>query len=158
MYAVIEKARLRFSETRMKTVVAVLCCLCSFTFHLRADDKPLVAPRPSKDADAIARGAQGAGVFVLTIDKPSGRVKCVTVERSTRNVLLDADTINTLLQWRFQPNKESSVTIPIMFTRNSPTANYPVGDVPFKYGRRLPGCFTAPITRGVLWQRCFGYY
>ena len=89
---------------------------------LRADEKPLSAPRPTKDAMASKNHAQGAGIFEMMVDKPSGKVQVVYVRSSTKNLFLDADVINTFLQWRFTPNKQSSVPIVVTFTGDNDTA------------------------------------
>jgi hypothetical protein len=128
---------------------------------LRADDKPLAAPRPTKDPEASKKHAQGSGVFVMTINKPSGKVTCVGVRSSTGNVFLDVDVINTLLQWRFKSNvtghpctsctaTESEISLPVTFTADSDAAVYPVGRAPSHRG--IPGCFSGPLTPGKLNQ------
>jgi hypothetical protein len=53
---------------------------------LYADEKPLFAPRPAKDSVASKNRAQGAGIFEMNIEKPSGKVKEVYVRSSTKNV------------------------------------------------------------------------
>jgi TonB family protein len=125
---------------------------------LYADDKPLFAPRPVKNATASKQHCQGAGIFEMVVDKPSGKVKEVFVRSSTNNVLLDADVINTLLQWRFQPNSESSIRIPVAFTADNDTAFYPVGQAARITNRGLPYPFKASITPGKLWQWFSEFY
>jgi len=49
-----------------------------------ADDKPLFAPRPTKDPVASKKHAQGAGIFEMIVDKPSGKVQEVWVRSSTK--------------------------------------------------------------------------
>ena len=94
---------------------------------LRADDKPLFAPGPTKDPMASKKHCQGAGTFEMIVDKPSGKVKGVFVRSSTNDVFLDADVVNTFLQWRFKPNTQSSVKIVVAFTAENDAAFYPVG-------------------------------
>jgi len=94
---------------------------------LRADDKPLFAPRPSKDPMASKKHCQGAGIFEMIVDKPSGKVKTVFIRSSTNDVFLDADVVNTFLQWRFKPNTQSSIKIVVAFTAEKEAAFYPVG-------------------------------
>lgn len=53
---------------------------------LLADDKPLFAPRPKKDPIARKKHCQGAGIFQMAVDKPSGKVKAVLVGSSTKTV------------------------------------------------------------------------
>jgi hypothetical protein len=69
---------------------------------LRADDKPLFAPRPTKDPIASKKHCQGAGIFQMAVDKPSGKVKAVLVGSSTNDVFLDAVVINTLFAMALQ--------------------------------------------------------
>ncbi len=62
--------------TFMKNLLVVTVLFASFTItNLRADDKPLFAPRPTKDAMASKKHCQGAGIFEMVVDKPSGKVK-----------------------------------------------------------------------------------
>jgi TonB family protein len=103
--------RLR-SLASMKSLLILTVLFVSFPITcLRADDKPLFAPRPAKDPMASKKHCQGAGIFEMIIDKPSGKVKGVFVRSSTNDVFLDADVINTFSQWRFKPNTQSSVTL-----------------------------------------------
>jgi hypothetical protein len=69
---------------------------------LRADDKPPFAPRPTKDPIASKKHCQGAGIFQMAIDKPSGKVKAVLVGSSTNDVFLDAVVINTFFAMALQ--------------------------------------------------------
>ena len=91
------------------------CATVALTL-VAADDKPLFAPRPTKDAKASNEHCQGAGIFQMIIDKPSGKVKEVFVRSSTKDLFLDADVINTFLQWRFKPNSLTEVQLPMFFT------------------------------------------
>ncbi|SRR6266567_4004313 len=121
--------------------------------HLSAaDDKRLFAPRPTKDPTASKKHSQGAGIFEMDVDKPSGKVKEVFVRSSTKNVLLDADVINTLLQWRFKRNTQSSATIVVTFTADKDAAFYPVGHNTHPTNRGFPVPFTEPIAPAKLWQ------
>jgi TonB family protein len=136
----------------MKSLFILTILLVSFPIIcLRADDKPLFAPRPIKDPTASKKHCQGAGMFQMIVDKPSGKVKGVFVRSSTNDVLLDADVINTFLQWRFKPNTQSSVKIVVAFTADKDAAFYPVGPtVPTHRG--IPARFDEPIAPGNLWQ------
>ena len=119
---------------------------------LLADDKPLFAPRPAKDPKASKDHAQGAGIFQIIVDKPSGKVREIFVRSSTKNVLLDADVINAFLQWRFKPNTESSVKIVVAFTADKDTAFYPVGSTIHATNRGFPISFKEPVKPEKLWQ------
>jgi hypothetical protein len=126
--------------------------------YLRADDKPLFAPRPTKDPMASKKHCQGAGIFEMIVDKPSGKVKEVFVRSSTTDLFLDADTINTLLQWRFKPNTKSSVKIMIAFTADSDAAFYPVGHTMHATNHGIPWPFKEPIAPAMLWGRFSEFY
>jgi hypothetical protein len=130
----------------------VLTVLFAFPITcLRADDKPLFAPRPTKDPKANKDRARGAGIFEMIVDKPSGKVKEVFVRSSTKNVLLDADVINTFLQWRFKPNTQSFVKIVVAFTADSDTAFYPAGRTMHATNRGIPMSFKEPVAAAKLW-------
>ena len=132
-------------------ILTVLFVLFPFTC-LRADDKPLFAPRPTKDPMASKKHSQGAGIFQMAVDKASGKVKAVLVGSSTNDVFLDADVINTFLQWRFKPNAQSSVTIVVAFTADKDAAFYPVGHTKHVTNRGFPVPFTEPVAPEKLWQ------
>jgi hypothetical protein len=127
-----------------------------YTTCLRADEKPLFAPRPTKDPMATKKHCQGAGKFGMIIDKPSGEGKGVYVLSSTNDVILDADVINTFLQWRFKPNTLSSLEIVVAFTADKDAAFYPVGVHPRNYG--IPYPFKEAITPAKLWQGFSEFY
>jgi len=83
----------------MKNLLILTVLFASFGITcLRADDKPLFAPRPTKDPMASKKHCQGAGIFEMVVEKPSGKVKEVFVRSSTKDLFLDADVINTFLQ------------------------------------------------------------
>ena len=135
----------------MKNRLLLILLFASFPVSLlHSDDKPLFAPRPVKDAKASKDHCQGAGTFEMVVDKASGKVKAVFVRGSTGNIFLDADVINTFLQWRFKPNTESSVKIVVAFTADQDTAFYPVGHTIRKRG--LPMSFREPVAPAKLWQ------
>ena len=136
----------------MKNLLMTFLFASSALTLLGADDKSLFAPRPAKDAKASQEHCQGAGIFQMVVDKPSGKVKEVFVRSSTKNVLLDADVINTFLQWRFKPNTASSVTIVVAFTADNDTALYPAGDKIQAKNRGIPISFKEPIAPAKLWQ------
>ena len=119
---------------------------------LRGDDKPLFAPRPTKDPMASKKQCQGTGIFEMVVDKPSGKVKEVFVRSSTKDLFLDADVINTFLQWRFKPNTQSSATIVVAFTADKDAASYPVGRTIHATNRGFPVPFTEPVAPAKLWQ------
>jgi hypothetical protein len=134
-----------------RLILTVLLVLFPITC-LRADDKPLFAPRPTKDPMASKKHCQGVGIFEMIVDKPLGKVKGVFVRSSTNDVFLDADVINTFLQWRFKPNTQSSVKIVVAFTADKDDAFYPVGQTVRSTNRGIPARFDEPVAPAKLWQ------
>ena len=132
-------------------ILTILFVSFGITF-LRADDKPLFAPQPARDPVASKKYSQGAGIFEIIVDKPSGKVQAVWLRSSTNDVLLDADVINTFLQWRFKPNTQSFVRIVVAFKADSDAAFYPIVRTFRPTNRGLPIPFTEPIAPGKLWQ------
>jgi len=141
----------RFASMKNLLILTVLFASFAITC-LRADDKPLFAPRPTKDSVASKKHSQGVGIFEMSVDKPSGKVNAVSVRSSTKDVLLDADVINTLLQWRFKPNTQSFVRIVVAFTADKDAGFYTVGHTIHATNRGLPVPFHEPIAPGKLWQ------
>jgi outer membrane biosynthesis protein TonB len=136
----------------VQPLLALVLC-AAVTAPLRAGDKPLAAPRPIKDAVASQKHLAGTGVFTITVDRVSGKVKSVGVGISTTNVFLDTDVVNTLLQWKFGPGftggkdigaGESLIILPVAFTADSDTAFYP--QYSSNRALNLRRIFTAPIT------------
>jgi hypothetical protein len=143
----------------MKNLLVLTMLFASFGITcLGADDKPLFAPRPTKDPMASKKHCQGAGIFEMIVDKPSGKVKEVFVRSSATDLFLDADVINTLLQWRFKPNTQSSVKIVVAFTADKDTAFCPVGHTIHPTNRGIPWPFTEPIAPAMLWGRFSEFY
>jgi hypothetical protein len=137
----------------MKKLLIMTVVIASFGITpLRADDKPLFAPRPTKDSTASKKHSQGAGVFEIGVDKPSGKFQVVYVRSSTKDVFLDADVVNTLLQWRFKPNTQSSVAMVVAFTADKDTAFYPAGGTIHATNHGLPVPFKEPVKSEKLWQ------
>ncbi len=137
----------------IKNFLVLTVVIASFLVaRLHADDKPLFAPRPTKDTMASKKHCQGTGIFEMVVDRPSGKVKEVFVRSSTKDVFLDADVINTFLQWRFKPNTQSSVRIVVSFTADKDAAFYPVSSTthPTNHGMLVP--FKEPIAPAKLWQ------
>ena len=60
----------------MKNLLILTALFASFGVKcLRADDKPLFAPRPTKDAMASKKHCQGAGIFGMDVDKLRAKLK-----------------------------------------------------------------------------------
>ena len=139
------------ASMKILVIPIVLFVLFGIT-SLRADDKPLFAPRPTKDPVASKKHSQGAGIFEIIVEKSSGKVQAVWVRCSTNDVLLDADVINTFLQWRFKPNTQSFVRIVVAFTADNDAAFYPIVRTFRPTNRGLPMPFTEPVAAAKLWQ------
>jgi TonB family protein len=59
--------------------------------------------------------AQGKGLCILRIDRETGLVRSVEIERSTGDKDLDRSAIQGFMQWRFVPKTVDAVRIPITF-------------------------------------------
>jgi hypothetical protein len=102
--------------------------------------------------DCAPTHAQGAGIFEMIVEKPSGKVKGVYVRSSTHNPFLEADLINAFSQWHFKPHTESSVIIVVAFTADNDAVFYPVGSTIHATNRGLPIPFREPVKPEELWQ------
>jgi TonB family protein len=60
-------------------------------------------------------GAQGKGVFRLTINAKTGEVDQVKIVSRTPYQDLDKLAVKALLQWRFKPGTASPVDVPVEF-------------------------------------------
>jgi TonB family protein len=60
------------------------------------------APPAKYPVLAGLRGAHGAGIFVVHVHIPTGRVQQVDVARTTGHKDLDAAAVTALKEWRFQ--------------------------------------------------------
>jgi len=96
-------------------------------------------------SDCAPNDAQGAGIFEIIGDKPSGKVKGVYVRSSTNNLFLEADLINAFSEWHFKPNTASSFIIVVAFTADNDTVFYPVGSTIHATNRGLPIPFKEPL-------------
>jgi TonB family protein len=74
------------------------------------------APSPRYPYEARARGLQGSGTAIVTVDPATGNVTNVVMATSTGVRSLDDETISTFRRWRFQPGTVKKVRIPITFT------------------------------------------
>ena len=108
------------------TIAALAVCLASDPAVAGGKEKALAlaAPRPIKSAEASRRHLSGSGVFVLEIDKASGKVASVKTQKSTGQPLLDASAIQALRQWRCKPGTVSRIKIPVTFTPTEDAARY----------------------------------
>jgi len=65
----------------------------------------IYAPAPPYPASALARGARGAGIFVMRVKIKTGLVTGVGIARSTGHADLDLAAMRTLTEWRFKPQQ-----------------------------------------------------
>ena len=63
----------------------------------------------------VLHGAQGKGVYRLTINPKSGLVDELKVAKSCGYKSLDELAAKALLQWRFQPGTRGPVEVPVEF-------------------------------------------
>jgi TonB family protein len=63
-------------------------------------------------------------MFVLEVDKASGRVISVKTEKSTGQPLLDASAVQAFRQWRCKAGTVSKIKIPVTFTATEDAARY----------------------------------
>jgi TonB family protein len=77
----------------------------------------IYAPLPEYPLAARARHLGGSGMFVLHLDRKTGTVKSVTIEKSTGSPILDHAAIDCLKRWRFIRNIDlSTVKVPFTYT------------------------------------------
>ena len=77
----------------------------------------IYAPKPEYPPEARARNIGGSGMFALHLNRKTGIVKFVTVEKSTGSKLLDNAAIDCFKRWRFIRNIEAPmVKVPFTFT------------------------------------------
>jgi TonB family protein len=62
-------------------------------------------PLPYYPYDARKWHMHGSGLFVLRIDIKTGKVKRVTMAKSTGHSMLDDSCMDAFKRWRFQPGK-----------------------------------------------------
>jgi TonB family protein len=74
------------------------------------------APKPEYPLEARQQHLTGSGILVLHIDKTTGTVTSVEVEKSIGHKILDDAAVRAFRQWRFKPGKFTKVKIPIRYT------------------------------------------
>jgi TonB family protein len=76
----------------------------------------LTAIRPQYPYEALARHRTGSGVFELTFDYESGRLREVHVVKSFNDRALEGYAIGTLKLWRAKPRSIHTLLVPVTFT------------------------------------------
>src|SRR5262245_19979426 len=72
--------------------------------------------RPDYPREARARHETGTGVYVMHIDRQTGVVKSITVQKSTGHKLLDAAALKALIYLQFKPHAVEDVWFPMTFS------------------------------------------
>ncbi|MGH8094594.1 MAG: TonB family protein [Chthoniobacterales bacterium] len=65
---------------------------------------------------------QGKGLYQVSFDPQSGRVREVTVLHSTGSALLDETAIDSLQTWRIKPHISKEMKVPVSFQIRGDTA------------------------------------
>jgi TonB family protein len=71
-----------------------------------------------------ARWHQGSGLFRLAIDKKTGAVIRIAVEKSTGFKTLDDSAIAALRQWRFRSSTFKAALVPVNFVMSKTKTDY----------------------------------
>jgi len=101
----------------MMTSSAVFCA----SEPVLLDKKQLVGDdipkqyRPDYPFEARRRRETGSGVFILHIDRRTGAVTSITVQKSTGHKLLDSAVLAACIHWRFKPQTVTDVRVPITY-------------------------------------------
>ena len=77
--------------------------------------RALYAPVPAYPGYGAGREPGGSGLFVLRVDKKTGLVTAVAIEKSTGHAVLDQAAITAFSRWKLQPNTVTRLKIPITF-------------------------------------------
>jgi TonB family protein len=82
----------------------------------------LFTPRPEYPQYARSRGWEGAGMYVMNINKKTGLVSSVDVIKSTGHRILDDAVVAALRRWKFKPGLTSRVRTPVTFNAGAGVA------------------------------------
>jgi TonB family protein len=88
--------------------------------QFRAKALAIYQPRPLYPSLADGRRPEGKGIFVFHVDPQTGRVRDVSVEKSTGFVILDQAAVDAFRQWRFKPGSRAKIKLPLTFTATGP--------------------------------------
>lgn len=91
------------------------------------------APKPQYPLQARRLRLTGSGLYRLRIQIRSGRVKEVTVSRSTGSAILDNAAINTLKEWRFKPGAPPPIKIILPHRKDPFAAEDSLMNVPISF-------------------------
>lgn len=135
----IEKMNTRIKAIRFSVAliaITALSCAASPSVETGGTAQAIHCPYPNYPYEARTRHMAGSGLFLLRIEIKSGRVKRVTIVKSTGHSMLDSEAVTALKYWRFQPGKlrpirellpgvndafrdqDSLAKVPVTFTMN----------------------------------------
>jgi protein TonB len=77
-------------------------------------------PRPLYPSLPDGRRPEGKGIFLFHVDPQTGRVRDVSVEKSTGYVILDQAAVEAFRQWRFKPGSKAKIKLPLTFAATGP--------------------------------------
>jgi TonB family protein len=72
--------------------------------------------RPEYPLEARSHHITGSGVFILHVDRATGAVKSITVQRSTGYKILDNAVLVACIHWQFKPHAVTDLKLPITFS------------------------------------------
>jgi TonB family protein len=75
----------------------------------------LSSRHPEYPREARRARLEGAGIFVLNIDKRTGAVSTIDIEQSTGHKVLDGYALSAFKTWRFNPGVFLKVRMPSVF-------------------------------------------
>jgi TonB family protein len=86
------------------------------------EPKGLAVYAPKPDYPSLSNGQlpEGSGIFLLHVNTKTGKVRFVSIEKSTGSKVLDKAAIDSFKQWKFT-NAAPVVKVPITFTRTGAT-------------------------------------
>ena len=92
--------------------------LAAETMHPRIPNRDILKQVPPKyPYEARKHHITGSGVLILHVDRASGTVTSVSVDRSTGHKILDDAGVDAFRQWRFRPGAVTAgrIWMPIRF-------------------------------------------
>lgn len=75
----------------------------------------LSSKHPEYPKEARRAKLEGAGIFVLNVDKRTGAVITIDIEQSTGHKVLDGYALSAFMTWRFKPGVFLRVRMPSVF-------------------------------------------
>src|SRR5437764_11133283 len=103
-------------------VLAVRYCMSADTSTLNAQQIKsflLCAQKHYYPSRARREYKTGAGVFLLNVDRETGLVASIKIEKTTGLWSLDVSCLKALIRWRFKPHTLTKVRVPVRFVTGS---------------------------------------